>query len=209
MLKFKMLFTTLLAILLLNGGYTYANSATLSFNGQINYSAPNGSLTLAGSLTGFEELSVTPDLSGSTFTLTTFLNSELYTSTTSEADFVGSSGLAVYDFQINSGNGESLLSGNVLNMNMSGVNGFTFGFLSGDLMGTGGLLHDDFSNGPANLLGLGFNLSTPFSSNMFSSDFSGNVNGSLIATSVFESSSILLFLTGLFGLININYKRKY
>jgi len=199
--------TGLLGFLLFVSNSLYAATPSLSFNGTFDYTAATsvstpGFLTITGSLYDFQGISSIPVLTGSQFSLTTQLLTENFTTTSSEGVFGSANGTAA-DLSIYGGDGASLLFANVAGLSMSGINGVNFGSLSGSVMSTGGTLATDFLS-TSTLLGLEFNLSTVFGQNMFQSDFNGNINGSLRAVSVAESTAIYLFGVGLlvlFGLL--------
>jgi len=177
-----------------------ANTPELSFEGNFNYTYSNvtsiGFLTLTGSLIGYQGLNSTPILQNSVFSLTSKFISATYGS-----EVIGQFGTSVtqispFDFSIVGGDNTNLLQGSVSSLSLSGLNGFNFGLLSGNLEPFNGALYDSFTSSSSSLLGLVLNLSTPLSSNVFNSSFSGSVNGSLTAVAVSESDSVWLLLIG-------------
>lgn len=191
----------------------YANTPELSFAGDFNYSYSTvttiGFLTLSGNLIGSEGLSVAPVLLNSQFTLTSKFQSALYDSASTEGIFGSSiTQISPWDFNIVGGDNAKLLQGKINSLSITGINGYSFGFLSADLDALTGDLISSFNASSSSLLGLMFNLSTPLSQGVFETSFKGNVNGSLTAktTKVFESSSALVMLVGLLALFSRKLK---
>lgn len=201
-------YSALIFFLFVTSNCVYA-TPIVSFNGTFGYTVASNSnpgiLSVTGTLIGYQDLSFTPVLSGSQFNLTTVLQEENYTATTSQGLF-GTSG-GVWDFNLTNGDGTDLLYGTVGSLSMSGQNGFTFGLLSGNTTSMGGTLLSDFSN-PFTLLGLQLDMSVPFSQNMFQNNFTGVVNASLRAMpdAVTEPSGFILFAAGLFGMLFVKRK---
>jgi hypothetical protein len=73
-----------------------------------------------------------------------------------------------------------VLTGWVSSMQASGIDGSNTGVLTGYLHPTGGSAFAYFSD-PSNIIALDFNLSTDFSSLMYQSSFSGQINGQVQA----------------------------
>ena len=72
--------------------------------------------------------------------------------------------------------GAPVLTGTLSNMQVSGFDGGNTGVLTGYLHPTGGLAFSYFSD-PSDVIALDFDLSTSFSSAMYQSSFSGQING--------------------------------
>jgi hypothetical protein len=91
-----------------------------------------------------------------------------------------------------------VLTGTLSNMQISGFDGGTSGVLTGYLHPTGGLAYADFSD-PSDVIALDFNLSTEFSSAMYTASFSGQINGQVESAppAVPIPAAMPLFLSGL------------
>lgn len=91
-----------------------------------------------------------------------------------------------------------VLTGTLSNMQVSGFDGGNSGVLTGYLHPTGGLAYSYFSD-PSDVIALDFDLSTNFSSTMYQSSFSGQINGQVesAAPAVPIPTALPLLLSGL------------
>ncbi len=174
---------------------------TLKFGGSILYSTSvlsPADLNISGVLIpGFTDLSISPDLASSSVILS--------------ADFDSASSAGGYttglfgttpanDLLISDAWGtNTLLTGNVSTLLLTGRDGTNLGVLAGELMITGGSLAGDFG-GLGSLFAINFNLDTVFSSTMFEDDFFGITNGSITRVEVPEPMALALLSMGLFGM---------
>ena len=119
-----------------------------------------------------------------------------------------------YKVQLFLGNGSGgtaatpVLTGWLSNMQASGIDGSNTGVLTGLLHPTGGLAFAYFSD-PSDVIALDFNLSTNFSSIMYQSSFSGQINGQVQAQAapVPISGTLPLLASGL-GLLGAAKARR-
>ena len=91
-----------------------------------------------------------------------------------------------------------VLTGTLSNMQVSGFDGGNSGVLTGYLHPTGGLAYSYFSD-PSDVIALDFDLSTNFSSTMYQSSFSGQINGQVesAAPAVPIPAALPLLLSGI------------
>jgi hypothetical protein len=91
-----------------------------------------------------------------------------------------------------------VLTGTLSNMQVSGFDGGNTGVLTGFLHPTGGLAYSYFSD-PSDVIALDFDLSTNFSSAMYQTSFSGQINGQVesAAPAVPIPAALPLLLSGL------------
>lgn len=91
-----------------------------------------------------------------------------------------------------------VLTGTLSDMQVSGFDGGNTGVLTGYLHPTGGLAYGYFSD-PSDVIALDFNLSTNFSSSMYQTSFTGQINGQVesAASPVPVPAALPLLLSGL------------
>ncbi len=188
----------------------------LKFDGSMTYGtdlspdAPGGIYVLSvnGTLTGSQDISPAPQLSGSTFSFGGLLDSVSagsYPSTTL-ARFTGISGP---DLKVIDGDSNLLLQGELAGLAMSGLNDANGGVLMAQFTPTGGSLLNEFAVG-AKLVALQFNLTTTFGPKMFDHSFKGGADGNLsapAAVSVPEPGVLVLFMLGLGMLVMATSKK--
>jgi hypothetical protein len=185
---------------------------TLYFDGSFHYDSSTGLMTVDAVLNNAQDTSLPVTLATSSFGLTTqWLGTTLFGPVV-EATF-GSAGSSADDFLISdSDTSAALLSGDIDNLLMSGFQGNSLGFLSGNLQATAGSLINDFFD-DTSLFALQLNLSTVFSSNMFASDFDGQIDGNLTGitgtTSIAEPSTLIIFTLGCIALIYTRSQKKW
>ena len=157
---------------------------TLFFDGDINYYAgTDNELSVEGVLIDTWDLAPSPITAGSSINFDAlFVNAEtiagdggLFSVDSTKGHFTG--GLFLNDLEIYDGSSNLLLAASFDSLTLKGANGSNKGSIVGILSATDGLLMDMFDN--SNLFALQLNLTTTFSADMFSSDFSGNVDGSI------------------------------
>jgi hypothetical protein len=176
---------------------------TLFFDGDISYDSTSGLLSVSSVLTATQEITPVPELFDSSLNFTALFDYSAY-----DAGFDATAGFfttaAGTDLTAIDGNGIELLRGDFADLTVVGFNGDDSGFVTGTLNASGGSLQDEFGIG--NLIALEFNLSTPFSPDMFRSDFSGGIDGRIEGETVGvpePSMPALLALGILFiGLVN-------
>ena len=173
---------------------------TLKYGGSIFYDSVGFSpadLNVSGKLIpGSTDLSYTPDLASSSVIL-----SAEFLSASSDGNYTTglfgttpSNDLLISDaFGLN-----TLLTGNVSTLLLTGREGANLGILAGTINITGGLLAGDFG-GVGSLFSINFNLDTLFNPDMFNSDFFGITNGS-ITKAVSLPMPLGLLSIGLFGI---------
>jgi len=193
----------LTVVLLLTSSASFA-IPTLKFGGSILYSTEvlsPADLNISGVLIpGYQDLSITPDLATSSVILS--------------ADFISASSAGGYttglfgttpanDLLISDNFGlNTLLTGNIDSLLLTGREGTNLGILAGTLEITGGLLAGDFG-GAGSLFAINFNLDTVFAPGMFDSDFYGITNGSITrddTVTVPEPMPLVLLSIGLIGI---------
>lgn len=167
--------------LLAVSGHAFA-IPTLSFGGDIYYDANNllpADLNITGTINGFEDLSIAPDMGTSSVSLF----ADFITATSNEWTTTGSFGttallndLLIEDSGGAGGSSRTLLTGSVGGIEFTGPNGFNIGNLTGTLLLNGGLLADEFG-GIGALIAFNFNLDTVFGPLMFENSFGGKTNG--------------------------------
>lgn len=192
--------------LLLSIGLLFVSSScfaipTLTYGGSIFYDSAGlapADLNISGVLIpGYTDLSYSPDLATSSVILS--------------ADFLSASSDGSYttglfgttpanDLLISDAFGtNTLLTGNVSTLLLTGREGTNLGILAGTFNITGGLLAGDFG-GAGSLFAINFNLDTLFNPDMFNSDFFGITNGSITKVEVPEPMPLALLSIGLLGM---------
>jgi hypothetical protein len=103
-----------------------------------------------------------------------------------------------------------VLTGTLSNMQISGFDGGNSGVLTGYLHPTGGLAYSYFSD-PSDVIALDFDLSTNFSSTMYQSSFSGQINGQVesATTPVPVPASMSLLFSGLAVIGAATWRRRH
>lgn len=184
--------------LLLASSYAFA-LPSLKFGGTISYTTDvlsPADLNIYGVLLpdDYSEFSYIPDLA----TSSVILSADFITSTSDGSYTTGSfSTTPANDLLISDSFGlNTLLTGNITSLTLTGREGTNLGVLSGEILITGGDLAADFG-GVGSLFAISFNLDTVFSTAMFESNFFGVANGSL--TGVPEPMPLALLGFGLFG----------
>jgi hypothetical protein len=192
---------TMIAIGLLVASSSSFAIPTLKYGGSIYYDAVGLSpadLNVSGVLIpGSTDLSITPDLDTSSVIL-----SAEFLSASSDGNYTtGLFGTTpANDLLISDNNGlNTLLTGNVSTLLLTGREGTNFGILAGTINITGGLLAGDFG-GVGSLFAINFNLDTTFNPDMFNSDFFGITNGSITKKEVSLPVPLGLLSIGLFGI---------
>jgi PEP-CTERM motif len=190
-------FSRIMAGVILLGLASAANAIpTLTFGGNLSYTASSGLLTLNGQLLSSQSLFPAIDFASSTIALSTTFSS----STSMNGVTSGSFNAGTLSISDSSG---GLLSGAFSLAQLAGLNGSNQGALSLFFTPTGGSLSSYFSN-PSDLFALTLNLSMPFGTNMYSSNFTGIGNGNITSrTAVPEPGVISLLAAGL-GLLGIS-----
>jgi len=175
---------------------------TLFFDGGISYTQTTGKVAVDGDIALTQGLSLPNILPGSQFHLVTQFGSIIPGSVIiATLDPVpGGPGVSVID-----GDGTTLLLGDITSAELAGPKGWDLGRLIATVTPTNGTVAQSFTD-PSPLFALSINLTTPFSAQMFDADFSGRVNGRILAlnavpqalNAVPEPSTALLFSAGLF-----------
>ncbi len=200
----------LLLALLLPLGHAEAMPA-LFFDGAIRFTQATGEVVVEGDIARTQELPLPALLPGSTF----LLNARFASLTTGPVIIAtldpipGDPGVLVTD-----NDGTTLLVGDLTSAELAGPAGWDFGRLIGEITPTSGTVAQELTD-PSPLFGLSLNLTTPFSAQMFNADFSGRVNGRILAlaavpqsiNAVPEPTTALLFSAGLFLLFVATHSR--
>ena len=205
-MEMKRLTTTFGLILLLASSAVQA-IPTLFFDGDdatgagVDYSAASGQLSVSAALTASEDISPAPTLAGSTMVFNAYYyNVEnltggcFFCAPSTKGNFLGDADSMINDLEIIDGAGTVLLTAKFDSLSLEGFNGEDRGEISGLLNATGGSLMSTFDGG--NLFAMQLNLNTIFSSSMYSSDFSGDIDG-YIEANVSEPAPLALLLLGL------------
>ena len=190
---------------LITVGLLVASSAsfaipTLKFGGNISYTTnilSPADLNITGVLIpGYTDLSVAPDLSSSSV----ILSADFISASSADGNTTGLFGTTpANDLLISDNFGlNTLLTGDVDSLMLTGREGTNLGTLVGTIEITGGLLAGDFG-GLGSLFAIKFNLDTLFAPGMFDSDFFGITNGSITQT-VPEPMPLVLLSIGLIGI---------
>ena len=192
--------SSLLAVGLLVASSASFAIPTLKFGGNISYTTNITSpadLNISGVLIpGFQDLSIAPDLA----TSSVILSADFVSASSADGNTTGLFGTTpVNDLLISDNFGlNTLLTGDVNSLMLTGREGTNLGILVGTIEITGGLLAGDFG-GVGSLFAINFNLDTMFAPYMFDSDFFGITNGSITQT-VPEPMPLVLLSIGLIGI---------
>lgn len=146
---------------------------TLFFDGDIDYSASTGLLSVDSVLTATADVMPAPALLGSSLNFSVLYNGTNAANSFYTVGLFGTSGGT--DLTVLDGASNTLLTGNFDSFKMLGGNGFSSGLIIGTLSANGGDLQTAFGLG--NLIALEFNLTTTFSATMFDNSFSGRIDG--------------------------------
>jgi hypothetical protein len=188
------------------------------FNGPISYSTSGQTLSVNTGSQGAELISSTglpapfavvpTGQAGSNITGSeVLLSMNLVAGSVSDNGFATTASFATtpgYQAALYLGNGAGgtastpVLTGTLSNMQVSGFDGSNTGVLTGFLHPTGGLAYPYFSD-PSDVIALDFDLSTDFSSTMYQTSFSGQINGQVesAAPAVPIPAALPLLLSGL------------
>jgi len=192
--------SSLLAVGLLVASSASFAIPTLKFGGNISYTTDilsPADLNISGVLIpGFQDLSIAPDLA----TSSVILSADFVSASSADGNTTGLFGTTpANDLLISDNFGlNTLLTGDVDSLMLTGREGTNLGILVGTIEITGGLLAGDFG-GMGSLFAINFNLDTMFAPNMFDSDFFGITNGSITQT-VPEPMPLVLLSIGLIGI---------
>lgn len=185
----KRISQTLLGMLLLVSVSAVNAIPTLSFGGDLSYTASSGSLALNGKLIGSESILPLPDLTTSTISLISTLTTSMSLSGVTVGLF-GAGTISVSDVS------GGLLTGSFSALQLAGLDGGDQGSIGLQFTPTGGSLLSYFSD-PSDLRALTFNLSTGFGSTMFYTDFRAASNGNITSATVPEPNAVMLLVVGL------------
>ena len=191
---------------LLTVGLLVASSAsfaipTLKFGGNISYTTgimSPADLNISGVLIpGYTDLSITPDLASSSV----ILSADFLSASSADGNTTGLFGTTpANDLLISDNYGlNTLLTGDVNSLMLTGREDTNLGILVGTIEITGGLLADDFG-GLGSLFSINFNLDTLFAPDMFDSNFFGITNGSITSAEIPEPMPLALLSIGLIGM---------
>ena len=192
--------SSLLAVGLLVASSASFAIPTLKFGGNISYTTNITSpadLNISGVLIpGFQDLSIAPDLA----TSSVILSADFVSASSADGNTTGLFGTTpANDLLISDNFGlNTLLTGDVDSLMLTGRDGTNLGILVGTIEITGGLLAADFG-GLGSLFAINFNLDTMFAPAMFDSDFFGITNGSITAV-VPEPMPLALLSIALIGI---------
>ena len=195
-------------LFLVTGSQAYA-IPTLFFDGETNYDAGTGMLTIDAVLMGSIDIAPPPVLSGSSMTLSALFSSE-NSSDGITSGFFGTA-LAVPDLSIVDGGAITLLEGDILDLLLTGADGLDFGILAGNFSPTAGSLFSDFTD-PSGIFALELNLTTVFGAGMFDENFSGQSDGRVSVgeavppdlfppSGIPEPDTLVLLVLSRFGLV--------
>ena len=179
---------------------------TLKFGGNISYSTnalSPSDLNITGVLIpGYTDLSISPDLASSSV----ILSADFISSSSADGYTTGLFGTkSANDLLISDNFGlNTLLTGDIDTLLLTGRDGTKLGILAGTINITGGSLVGDFG-GVGSLFAINFNLDTVFNPGMFTSDIYGDTNGSI--TGVPEPTIMALLGIGLLGVVLTRTRR--
>ena len=188
-------------------GLLFASSScfaipTLKYGGSIFYDSTGvfpADLNISGVILpgDYTELSYSPDLA----TSSVILSADFLSASSDGSHTTGLFGTTpANDLLISDAFGtNTLLTGNVSTLLLTGREGMNLGILAGTINITGGLLAGDFG-GVGSLFSINFNLDTMFGPDMFNSNFFGITNGSITKVEVPEPMPLALLSIGLLGM---------
>ncbi|HEY4446290.1 MAG TPA: hypothetical protein VGN30_18555 [Steroidobacteraceae bacterium] len=209
------------------GSSSIARAATVAdyfFNGPIAYSSTSQTLSVATGSGGAVLFNSTGLPAAYSVTAANEAGSKVVMSMNLVGSSIVDDGFATtanfstptgYKVQLFLGNGSGgtaaapVLTGWLSSMQASGIDGSNTGVLTGYLHPTGGLAFSYFSD-PSDIIALDFNLSTDFSSLMYQTSFSGQINGQVQAQAapVPIPATLPLLLSGLGLLGAVKAKRR-